>query len=128
MNNDVLLLFNIGLKGDLISCSILPLLLLKNKYGKTPVKHLADLGMFECKTDAAHCVHVSSEDIEILRNYKVNVLNNPTSNLKLGNGFAPISEFLDRGLNVSLGTDGPASNNNVNLFEEKMCSFITQFF
>ena len=88
------------------------------KFGKTPVKHLADLGIFECKTAAAHCIHVPKEDIEILQNYKVNVLNNPTSNLKLGNGFAPINEFLERGLNVALGTDGPASNNNVNLFEE----------
>jgi 5-methylthioadenosine/S-adenosylhomocysteine deaminase len=88
------------------------------KYGKSPVQHLADLGLFECPTAAAHCVHLSVEDIELLRKYKVSVLNNPTSNLKLANGFAPVEELLKKGVNVALGTDGSASNNNVNLFEE----------
>jgi len=90
----------------------------KDKFGKTPVQHLEELGLLECQTLAAHCVHVSEDEIKILRNYKVNVLNNPTSNLKLGNGFAPVSSFLSNGLNVALGTDGAASNNNLNLFEE----------
>ena len=88
------------------------------KYGKSPVQHLADLGLFECLTAAAHCVHVSSEDIELLAKHKVNVINNPTSNMKLANGFAPVDALLKRGVNVALGTDGSASNNNVNLFEE----------
>ena len=88
------------------------------KYGKSPVQHLADLGMFECRTAAAHCVHVSTEDIELLEKHKVSVLNNPTSNMKLANGFAPIHAMLKKGINVALGTDGSASNNNVNLFEE----------
>jgi 5-methylthioadenosine/S-adenosylhomocysteine deaminase len=88
------------------------------KYGKSPVQHLADLGLFECPTAAAHCVHLSGEDIELLRKHKVSVLNNPTSNLKLANGFAPVEELLKKGVNVALGTDGSASNNNVNLFEE----------
>ncbi|MBL7036074.1 MAG: amidohydrolase, partial [SAR324 cluster bacterium] len=88
------------------------------KYGKSPVQHLADLGMFECLTAAAHCVHVSAKDIELLRKHNVNVVNNPTSNLKLANGFAPVEALLKNGVNVALGTDGSASNNNVNLFEE----------
>ena len=88
------------------------------KYGKSPVQHLVDLGLFECLTAAAHCVHLSVEDIELLRKHKVSVLNNPTSNLKLANGFAPVEELLKKGVNVALGTDGSASNNNVNLFEE----------
>ena len=88
------------------------------KFGKSPVKHLADLGIFECRTAAAHCVHVSKEDIELLKKYNVSVLNNPTSNMKLANGFAPIHAMLNKEINVALGTDGSASNNNVNLFEE----------
>ena len=88
------------------------------KFGKSPVQHLADLGMFECKTAAAHCVHVTTEDIILLKKYEVSVLNNPTSNMKLANGFAPINAMLNKGINVALGTDGSASNNNVNLFEE----------
>ena len=88
------------------------------KYGISPVQHLADLGMFECRTLAAHCVHVSLEDMELLEKHKVSVINNPTSNMKLANGFAPIDFMLKKGINVALGTDGSASNNNVNLFEE----------
>ncbi len=88
------------------------------KYGISPVQHLADLGMFECRTLAAHCVHVSLEDMELLEKHKVSVINNPTSNMKLANGFAPIDSMLKKGINVALGTDGSASNNNVNLFEE----------
>tara|TARA_Y100001970_G_scaffold292503_1_gene434046 strand:+ start:991 stop:2298 length:1308 start_codon:yes stop_codon:yes gene_type:complete len=90
----------------------------KEKFGKTPVQHLNDLGLLECHTIAAHCVHLFDEDIKILRDNKVSVLNNPTSNLKLGNGFAPVNLLLRKGINVSLGTDGAASNNNLNLFEE----------
>jgi len=88
------------------------------KYGKSPVQHLADLGMFACRTVAAHCVHVSADDIDLLAKHKVSVVNNPTSNMKLANGFAPIDAILKKGINVALGTDGSASNNNVNLFEE----------
>ena len=90
----------------------------KRFFDKTPVQHLSDLGLFECRTLAAHCVHVFENEIDILRNNKVSVLNNPTSNLKLGNGFAPIRKYLNKGLNVAIGTDGAASNNNLNLFEE----------
>ena len=88
------------------------------KYGKSPVKHLYDLGIFERPTLAAHCVHVSDDDIEILYNNNVNVLNNPGSNLKLANGFAPVDKMIKRGINVALATDGSCSNNNVNMFEE----------
>ncbi len=90
----------------------------KELFDKTPVKHLEDLGLLECRILAAHCVHVFEDEIDILRNNKVSVLNNPTSNLKLGNGFAPIRKYLSKGVNVALGTDGASSNNNLNLFEE----------
>ncbi|MDO9592534.1 MAG: amidohydrolase [Erysipelotrichaceae bacterium] len=88
------------------------------KHGKSPVKHVADLGLFSRPTMAAHCVHLSNEDLDLLALHKVNVLYNPGSNLKLANGFAQIHKMLDRGINVALGTDGASSNNNLNLFEE----------
>ena len=87
-------------------------------YGKTPVAHSAEHGLFAGTTYAAHCVHINDDDIQILREYGVSVINNPTSNLKLGNGFAPITKLLEAGVNVGLGTDGSASNNNLNMFEE----------
>ncbi|ADH61143.1 amidohydrolase [Thermoanaerobacter mathranii subsp. mathranii str. A3] len=88
------------------------------KYGKSPVKHLKDIGVFDVPTVAAHCVHVSDEDIEILKEMKVSPVYNPTSNAKLASGFAPVNQMLKKGINVALGTDGPASNNNLNMFEE----------
>ncbi|SDZ27724.1 5-methylthioadenosine/S-adenosylhomocysteine deaminase [Proteiniborus ethanoligenes] len=89
-----------------------------NLRGKSPIKHVHDLGLFELPTLAAHCVHLSDEDIAILVDKKVNVANNPGSNLKLGNGFARVEDMLKKGVNVALGTDGSASNNNLNMFEE----------
>jgi len=88
------------------------------KWGKTPIKHVYDLGIFERPTIAAHCVHVNDNDIEILANCKVSVAHNPTSNLKLASGFAPIEKMLKANVNVALGTDGASSNNNLNMFEE----------
>lgn len=88
------------------------------KHGKSPVKHLKDIGVFDVPTIAAHCVHVSDEDIEILKEMKVSPVYNPTSNAKLASGFAPVDQMLKKGINVALGTDGPASNNNLNMFEE----------
>lgn len=87
-------------------------------YGKSPIKHVYDLGLFKLPTIAAHCVHVDESDIRILRENNVSPVNNPSSNLKLASGFAPIDEMLKLGVNVSLGTDGSSSNNNLNMFEE----------
>lgn len=89
-----------------------------DQFGKSPIKHAADLGIFDVKATAAHCVHLSDEDIDILAEKGVTVINNPGSNLKLGNGFAPVVKLMERGVNVALGTDGSSSNNNVNMFEE----------
>ena len=88
------------------------------KWGKTPIKHVYDLGLFERPTIAAHCVHLNDEDIQILAESKVSVAYNPTSNLKLASGFAPVEKMLKAGVNVALGTDGASSNNNLNMFEE----------
>lgn len=88
------------------------------QYGVSPVKHLENIGVFEIPTIAAHCVHLSDEDIDILAKNRVSVVNNPGSNLKLGNGFARVEKLLEKGVNVALGTDGSSSNNNLNMFEE----------
>lgn len=87
-------------------------------YGVSPIKNMLKQGVFKRPTFAAHCVHLSDEDIQILADNKVSVINNPGSNLKLGNGFAPVTKLLEAGVNVALGTDGSASNNNLNMFEE----------
>lgn len=87
-------------------------------FGKSPIKLMEEIGLFNRKTIAAHCVHLSEEDIDILSQYDVSVVNNPGSNLKLGNGFAPVDKLLSKGVNVALGTDGASSNNNQDMFEE----------
>ena len=88
------------------------------KYGKTPAKWFYDLGTFDCPTAAAHCVWVTEEDMALMLEKGVSPVHNPTSNMKLGSGFAPVQRMLDLGLNVTLGTDGAASNNNLNMMEE----------
>lgn len=89
-----------------------------NSYGKTPTALMYEAGVFESPCVAAHCVHLSDEDIEILKNKNVFVAFNPSSNLKLKSGIAEISKLLKNGINVSIGTDGASSNNNLNMFEE----------
>ena len=88
------------------------------RYGKTPAEWFESLGTFDSPTAAAHCVAVTESDMDILKAHGVSVIHNPTSNLKLGSGFAPLRRMLDKGINVTLGTDGTASNNNLNMFEE----------
>lgn len=89
-----------------------------NEHGKSPTEYLNDIGLFDLPTIAAHCVHTSEKDREILAKKNVSVANNPGSNLKLANGFAQVDEMIKAGVNVALGTDGSASNNNLNMFEE----------
>lgn len=88
------------------------------KYGKTPTRYLYDLGLFDRRTVTAHCVWITDEDIDLLKEKNVTIAHNPTSNLKLASGIAPVPEALNREVNVILGTDGASSNNNLNLFEE----------
>lgn len=90
----------------------------KAEHGKSPIQHVFDLGLFDSRTYAAHCVHLSDEDIKIMAENNVSAVNNPGSNMKLANGFAPVTKLLEAGVNVALGTDGSASNNNLNMFEE----------
>ncbi|MDQ0188577.1 amidohydrolase [Alicyclobacillus cycloheptanicus] len=87
-------------------------------YNRTPIAHAASCGLFEHPVLAAHCVHVTDEDIEIMRANDVHVAHNPQSNLKLASGIAPVPSMTQAGLIVGLGTDGAASNNNLDMFEE----------
>jgi Cytosine deaminase and related metal-dependent hydrolases len=88
------------------------------KYGMTPSALFEKLGTFRNRTTAAHCVWVTQEDMDILLSNHVNPVHCPSSNMKIGSGFAPVQQMLDRGINVTLGTDGAASNNNLNMLEE----------
>lgn len=98
---------------------------INTEYGVSPTKYLEQLGFFDQRTIAAHCVHLTDEDLEILRCNKVNVATNPISNLKLANGIAPIKELINRDINICIGTDGAASNNSLNMFKEiQMISLI----
>jgi len=87
-------------------------------YGKTSVEWFNDLGTFENPTLAAHTVWTRGNDLQILKDHNVSVVHNPSSNMSIGSGFAPIRKMLEMGINVALGTDGAASNNNLNMFEE----------
>ena len=86
--------------------------------GRTPARYFYDSGVFDVPTTAAHCVWLEGEDFELLAEKKVTAVNCPVSNLKLASGFCPAPRLLTSGVNVALGTDGVASNNNLNLMEE----------
>ncbi len=96
------------------------------KYGVTPVKFLEDLGVLDKRTIAAHCVHMNDADIAIFANKGVSVGHNPQCNMKLANGVAPIQKFLDHGIQVGIGTDGVASNNDLDMFDELRSSALSQ--
>ncbi len=86
--------------------------------GLSPVAYLADLGVLSERTIAAHCVHVSPEDIEILIEFDVGVSHNPVSNLKLASGISPVAAMVGQGVKIGLGTDGAASNNTLDLLRD----------
>ncbi|NPV73264.1 MAG: amidohydrolase [Pelotomaculum sp.] len=87
-------------------------------YGTTPVRYLDAAGVFELPVLAAHCVHLDEGDIEILSAKRVGIAHCPESNMKLASGIAPVTELLQAGAAVGLGTDGAASNNNLDMLEE----------
>ncbi len=91
---------------------------IQEKYGLTPVGHLADLDVLCPRLIADHCVAVTDEDIALLKRFDVKVAHNPESNMKLASGIAPLPELIRSGITVGLGTDGCASNNNLDLFQE----------
>jgi len=91
---------------------------IEKQYGKRPVQHLKDLGLLGPHLIADHCVHINEWEIEMLAQHRVRVVHNPESNMKLASGFAPVPEMIAKGVTVGLGTDGCASNNNLDLFAE----------
>ncbi len=91
---------------------------LESEYGKSIVEILSENGILEGNVLAAHCVWLNDNDISLLADSNVSVAHCPVSNMKLGSGIAPIKKMLEKGLTVGLGTDGPASNDTLDLWEE----------
>lgn len=92
--------------------------LMDSKYGMTPIALLESYGFLDTPCVLAHCVHCDKDDIEIMSSYPVTVATNPSSNLILGSGIAPLYSYIKNNINISIGTDGAASNNNLNMFKE----------
>ena len=90
---------------------------LKN-YGKRPFEVVNETGLFDLGTLAAHCVHLSDNEIEIIKQKKIRVAHNPGSNMKLASGICPATKLLAQGVTVAIGTDGASSNNNLDMVEE----------
>jgi 5-methylthioadenosine/S-adenosylhomocysteine deaminase len=91
---------------------------IEKKYRKRPVQHLKDLGLLGSHLIVDHCVHINKPEIELLAENDVSIVHNPESNMKLASGIAPIPDMIVKGITVGLGTDGCASNNNLDLFGE----------
>ena len=95
------------------------------QYGKTPMALMESVGLLDCGVLAAHCVWVNDEDIAIMKKHDVRAAHNPSSNLKLASGIAPVCKMLKENICVGLGTDGASSNNNLDMLEEiNLASFI----
>jgi len=92
--------------------------LIQERYGRKPVQHLSNLDLLDEDTIAAHCIWLDGEELDFLAAGKVKIAHDPESNMKLGAGVAPVPEMLRRGIDVGLGTDGCASNNDLDLFGE----------
>ena len=88
------------------------------QYGKRPFEYVEDTGLFESPTLAAHCVHLSDDEIAIIKKHNIRVAHNPGSNMKLASGIAPVPRLLKEGVTVALGTDGTSSNNNLDMLQE----------
>ncbi len=88
------------------------------RYGKTPVAHLKDCDIIGPHCVFVHCVHINEEDMNIMAETNTPLSYNPESNMKLGSGIAPVLRAMEKGITVSMGTDGSASNNNLSLFTE----------
>jgi len=98
----------------------------KDTYGTTSINMLESIGFFDGPTIAAHVVWPMQEEIPILVERKVGVIHNPTSNMKIASGIAPITEMLAAGVRVGIGTDGAASNNDLDLWEEMRLASLLQ--
>jgi len=100
---------------------------MRNEKGMPVIPFVKKQGLFEAKVIAAHCVHVDLGEMHTLLHAGAGVAHNPSSNLKLASGFAPVPKMLEVGLKVGIGTDGPASNNDLDMFEEvRLASFVAK--
>ncbi len=100
---------------------------MRREKGMPVIPYVKKQGIFEAKVLAAHCVHVDLGEIHTLLHAGAGVAHNPSSNLKLASGFAPVAKMLEAGLNVGIGTDGPASNNDLDMFEEvRLAAFVAK--
>lgn len=88
------------------------------RHGLTPTAYLAEMGIFDCRTIAAHCVWLNDEDVDILKEKEVFVASNPVSNLKLASGVCNVPALLDKGIHICIGTDSVSSNNSLDYIEE----------
>ena len=90
----------------------------KQRHGKTPAKYLYDEGLFKFGGGGFHCVHFTKEEAKIFKDNNLTVISCPGSNSKLASGIAPLTYYFNEGINIALGTDGPASNNSLDMFKE----------
>lgn len=99
----------------------------RQEYDMPVIPFVKKQNLFDAKVLAAHCVHIDDGEIMTLLHHKAGVAHNPSSNLKLASGFAPVNKMLEAGLNVGIGTDGPASNNDLDMFEEmRLAAFLAK--
>lgn len=96
------------------------------RHGMTPTALMESLGMFEYGGGGFHCVHMTDEDLEIFKQRKLWVVTNPCSNSKLASGIAPLAKMNEMGINLAIGTDGPASNNALDMFREMYLASVLQ--
>jgi len=100
---------------------------MRSEQGIPVIPYVKKQGLFEAKVIAAHCVHIDVGEIRTLLHAGAGVSHNPSSNLKLASGFAPVMKMLESGINVGIGTDGPASNNDLDMFEEvRLAAFVAK--
>ncbi len=99
----------------------------RNEFGMPVVPRIKKLGLLDAKVIAAHCVHIDEGEMRTLEHYGAGISHNPSSNLKLASGIAKVNRMLELNLNVGIGTDGPASNNDLDMFEEaRLAAFIAK--
>lgn len=100
---------------------------MRREKGMPVIPYVHKQGLLDAKLLAAHCVHVDEGEIRTLSRHHAGVAHNPSSNLKLASGMAPVKRMLEMGLNVGIGTDGPASNNDLDMFEEmRLAAFLAK--
>lgn len=97
-----------------------------DRHGLTPPQYFEKLGLFDYGGGGFHCVHLTKEDIDLFKRRGLYAVTCPGSNTKLGSGIAPIQSMLDEGVNLAIGTDGPASNNCLDMFKEMTLTFALQ--